>query len=104
LTPPSRFPSGLFGKLICAIRPAQASASQFGKKAGDVRFGSTIVTRERRLYYFVGAGEAIRYPVGIGRDGLTARMARYFEHLSVAPGLGFGGLRVGPAPLARPST
>jgi lipoprotein-anchoring transpeptidase ErfK/SrfK len=32
----------------------------------------TIVIRtgERRLYYFVGAGEAIRYPVGVGRAGM----------------------------------
>jgi lipoprotein-anchoring transpeptidase ErfK/SrfK len=32
----------------------------------------TIVIRtgERRLYYFVGAGEAIRYPVGVGRVGM----------------------------------
>jgi lipoprotein-anchoring transpeptidase ErfK/SrfK len=32
----------------------------------------TIVIRtgERRLYYVVGAGEAIRYPVGVGRAGM----------------------------------
>jgi len=35
-------------------------------------YAGTIVIRtgERRLYYFVGAGEAIRYPVGVGRAGM----------------------------------
>ena len=31
----------------------------------------TIVVRtaERRLYYVIGGGQAIRYPVGVGRAG-----------------------------------
>jgi len=29
-----------------------------------------ILTNEGRLYYFVGSGEAIRYPVGVGRAGM----------------------------------
>src|SRR3954471_20182741 len=28
-----------------------------------------VVTRERRLYYVLGHGQAIRYPVGVGRAG-----------------------------------
>ena len=30
-----------------------------------------ISTSERRLYYVLGAGEAIRYGVGVGREGFT---------------------------------
>jgi lipoprotein-anchoring transpeptidase ErfK/SrfK len=33
--------------------------------------GTIIVrTQERRLYYFLGNGRAIRYPVGVGRAGM----------------------------------
>jgi len=28
-----------------------------------------VVTRQRRLYYVIGNGQAIRYPVGVGRAG-----------------------------------
>jgi lipoprotein-anchoring transpeptidase ErfK/SrfK len=52
----------------------------------------TIVIRtgERRLYYFVGAGEAIRYPVGVGRAGMqwsgTASInGKYIEPAWSAP-------------------
>src|SRR5215204_3063081 len=36
-----------------------------GARAGTV----VVVTRQRRLYYVVGNGQAIRYPVGVGRAG-----------------------------------
>ena len=36
----------------------------------DVSPGTIIVrTSERRLYYVLGSGQAIRYPVGVGRAG-----------------------------------
>ena len=36
------------------------------------RPGTIIVnTRERRLYYLLGEGRAIRYGIGVGRDGFT---------------------------------
>ena len=37
---------------------------------GDVSAGTVVVrTSERRLYYVLGDGRAIRYPVGVGRAG-----------------------------------
>jgi lipoprotein-anchoring transpeptidase ErfK/SrfK len=37
---------------------------------GDVSAGTVVVrTSERRLYYVVGDGRAIRYPVGVGKAG-----------------------------------
>jgi len=50
--------------------PAQARGDVVSVK--DSYMPGTIVIRtgERRLYYFVGAGEAIRYPVGVGRAGM----------------------------------
>jgi len=53
-----------------ALGPAQAHSDIVSVK--DSYMPGTIVIRtgERRLYYFVGAGEAIRYPVGVGRAGM----------------------------------
>jgi lipoprotein-anchoring transpeptidase ErfK/SrfK len=37
---------------------------------GDYSAGTVVVkTNERRLYYVMGEGRAIRYPVGVGRAG-----------------------------------
>ena len=53
-----------------APAPAQAHGDRVSVK--DAYSAGTIVIRtgERRLYYFVGSGEAIRYPVGVGRAGM----------------------------------
>jgi lipoprotein-anchoring transpeptidase ErfK/SrfK len=38
--------------------------------AGDYKPGSIYInTAERRLYYIVGNGQALRYGIGVGRDG-----------------------------------
>jgi lipoprotein-anchoring transpeptidase ErfK/SrfK len=47
--------------------PRQVVAWQRGYKPGTV----VISTSERRLYYVLPGGEAIRYGVGVGRDGFT---------------------------------
>jgi lipoprotein-anchoring transpeptidase ErfK/SrfK len=38
-----------------------------GHSAGTV----VVKTKERRLYYVIGEGEAIRYPIGVGRAGMA---------------------------------
>jgi lipoprotein-anchoring transpeptidase ErfK/SrfK len=38
---------------------------------GDTSGTVVISTSERRLYYVLGGGEAIRYGVGVGREGFT---------------------------------
>src|SRR3974390_3713668 len=38
-----------------------------GYSAGTI----VVKTSERRLYYVLGEGEAIRYPVGVGRAGMA---------------------------------
>src|SRR6201982_3785947 len=70
--------------------PAQAHGDRVSVK--DSYLPGTIVIRtgERRLYYFVGAGEAIRYPVGVGRAGMqwsgTASInGKYIEPAWSAP-------------------
>ena len=48
--------------------PAKAShetVAAEGYEAGTI----VIHTHERRLYYYIGGGKALRYPVGVGRAG-----------------------------------
>src|SRR5579875_261392 len=47
--------------------PAEVVAWDHGYKPGTV----VISTSERRLYYVLPHGEAIRYGVGVGREGFT---------------------------------
>lgn len=54
------------------IRPElRRSEVAFG---GDYSAGTIVVnTPERRLYYVLGNGRAIRYGIGVGREGLALR-------------------------------
>src|SRR5580693_6031677 len=54
------------------LAPGQARAHGDIVSVKDSYMPGTIVirTNERRLYYYVGTGEAIRYPVGVGRAGM----------------------------------
>jgi lipoprotein-anchoring transpeptidase ErfK/SrfK len=57
---------GMFG-----ISPVSRSTVSFASKE---RPGTIIInTGERRLYYVLGDGRAIRYGIGVGRDGFTWR-------------------------------
>jgi lipoprotein-anchoring transpeptidase ErfK/SrfK len=52
-----------------APQPAQASGSTVSYN-GNYSAGTIVVnTHERRLYYITGGGQAIRYPVGVGKAG-----------------------------------
>jgi lipoprotein-anchoring transpeptidase ErfK/SrfK len=54
---------------IPALAPT-AAAREVVAFRDDVSPGTIIVhTKERRLYYVLGRGQAIRYPVGVGRVG-----------------------------------
>ena len=53
--------AGMFGA-------APVEAREMVHFRGDVSAGTIVVrTSERRLYYVIGDGRAIRYPVGVGR-------------------------------------
>jgi lipoprotein-anchoring transpeptidase ErfK/SrfK len=53
------------------LAPASSSAREIvpfnGFSAGTI----VIKTNERRLYYVLGDGKAIRYPVGVGKRGMA---------------------------------
>ena len=68
-----------------APAPAQAHGDRVSVK--DSYSAGTIVirTNERRLYYFVGAGEAIRYPVGVGRAGMQWAGSAYIDGKYIRP-------------------
>jgi lipoprotein-anchoring transpeptidase ErfK/SrfK len=60
------------GLLLAAswLAPAPAMAREFVHFAGYSAGTVVVKTSERRLYYVVGNGTAIRYPVGVGRAGM----------------------------------
>ena len=48
-----------------------ASAREIVAAPGGYSAGTVVIrTSERRLYYYLGDGQAIRYPVGVGRAGM----------------------------------
>ncbi len=54
-----------------AFAPSSAQAHDIVSVKDSYGPGTIVIrTSERRLYYFVGTGEAIRYPVGVGRAGM----------------------------------
>jgi lipoprotein-anchoring transpeptidase ErfK/SrfK len=54
--------------------------------AGAASPGTIVVrTSERRLYFVIGAGQALRYPVGVGRAGRQWAGASFIEGKHVRP-------------------
>src|SRR6516225_11146513 len=74
-----------------AFAPGSARAHDIVSVKDSYAPGTIVIrTGERRLYYIVGAGEAIRYPVGVGRAGMqwsgTASISsKYIEPAWSAP-------------------
>ena len=64
-----------------------AQAHGVGVSVKDSYLPGTIVIRtgERRLYYFTGSGEAIRYPVGVGRARMRWVRHRHIDGDSIEP-------------------
>src|ERR1700688_3815467 len=52
-----------------------------GYAAGTI----VIHTNERRLYYYLGDGTAVRYPVGVGRAGMQWAGTSYIDGKYVNP-------------------
>lgn len=80
--------------LAALLAPGQIVATNDAAQAREVvgirdaRFEpGTIVIRtgERRLYYVVAPGEAIRYTIAVGKAGKQWRGVKYVEELQVDP-------------------
>ena len=81
--------SGLLAAVVAAVALAPKAAEARGELV-TVRDGylpGTIVVRtgERALYYFVGPGEAIRYPVGVGRAGMQWSGTAFIDGKYIKP-------------------
>ncbi|MBI4276003.1 MAG: L,D-transpeptidase [Rhizobiales bacterium] len=65
--PEERFTGGAPGGRVFIPIPRVTVPHQSDQRAGTI----IINTRERRLYYILGSGFAVRYGIGVGRDGFT---------------------------------
>ena len=68
-----------------APRPAQAHGDLVIVRDSYLPGTIVIRTNERALYYFVGVGQAIRYPVGVGRAGMQWSGTAYIDGKYIKP-------------------
>jgi lipoprotein-anchoring transpeptidase ErfK/SrfK len=73
---------------VCALlAPAAASAREIVRFNGNYSSGTIVIkTNERRLYYVLGGGQAIRYPVGVGRRGMAWTGSAFIDGKYIKPG------------------
>lgn len=78
---------GLFAFVSAAIlSPASSSARDFVRFNGYSAGTIVIKTNERRLYYVISDGKAIRYPVGVGKRGMAWAGAAHIDGKYIKPG------------------
>jgi lipoprotein-anchoring transpeptidase ErfK/SrfK len=72
---------------LFALAPNAAQAHGELVTVRDSYLPGTIVihTNERALYYFVGPGQALRYPVGVGRLGMQWAGTAYIDGKYIRP-------------------
>ena len=77
------------GLIPAVIAVAFLSSQAFARETVRFNEGSagTIVikTNERRLYYVLGGGQAIRYPVGVGRAGKQWAGTSFIDGMRLRP-------------------
>jgi len=72
--------------VVTAASGAAANARQVVTFSSGYSPGTVIVkTHERSLYYVVGSGRAIRYPVGVGKAGKTWSGSAYIQGKYIRP-------------------
>ena len=73
---------------VCALlAPAAASAREIVRFNANYSAGTIVIkTNERRLYYVLGGGQAIRYPVGVGRRGMAWTGSAFIDGKYIKPG------------------
>ncbi len=72
----------------CALlAPTVASAREIVRFNGGYSAGTIVIkTNERRLYYVLGDGQAIRYPVGVGKRGMAWSGTAFIDGKYIKPG------------------
>jgi lipoprotein-anchoring transpeptidase ErfK/SrfK len=66
-------------------RTAQAHGDKVTMSESFMPGTIVVRTNERRLYYVIGGGEAIRYPVGVGRAGKQWSGTAYINGKYIKP-------------------
>jgi lipoprotein-anchoring transpeptidase ErfK/SrfK len=81
--------SAALAALLCflALVPnaAQARGDLVAVKEGYMPGTIVIRTNERALYYYVGVGQALRYPVGVGRLGMQWSGTSFIDGKYIRP-------------------
>jgi lipoprotein-anchoring transpeptidase ErfK/SrfK len=82
-----RFGSALFaGLAVWAAAAGEAGAREFIAFSLGYPAGTIIIKQsERRLYFMMGAGSAVRYPIAIGRSGKAWQGETFVEGKFVSP-------------------
>jgi lipoprotein-anchoring transpeptidase ErfK/SrfK len=72
---------------VFAFAPKDAHASGTAVNVAESYTPGTIVirTNQRALYYYVGVGQAIRYPVGVGRLGMQWSGTAFIDGKYIRP-------------------
>jgi lipoprotein-anchoring transpeptidase ErfK/SrfK len=69
-----------------AALPQPAQAREIVGFSGSYSSGTIVVkTNERALYYVLGNGKAVRYPVGVGRRGKQWSGTAYINGMQLKP-------------------
>jgi lipoprotein-anchoring transpeptidase ErfK/SrfK len=76
--------AGLLGFVLCTASKTEARevVSFNGYSQGTI----VIKTSQRRLYYVIGDGKAIRYPVGVGKRGMAWAGSAVIDGKYIRPG------------------
>jgi lipoprotein-anchoring transpeptidase ErfK/SrfK len=71
---------GVLSVLASTLPASQATAREVVPFSGGYSPGTIVVnTSQRRLYYVVDSGRAVRYPVGVGKPGKQWSGAAYID-------------------------
>src|SRR5262245_30037145 len=72
--------------VLAATMPQLAQAREIVGFSGAYSSGTVVVkTTERALYYVLGNGKAVRYPVGVGRIGKQWTGTAYISSKQLRP-------------------
>jgi lipoprotein-anchoring transpeptidase ErfK/SrfK len=74
--------------LLTAFAMSPAAACDIVPMSGYASGSIVIVTHARELYYMLGNGQAIRYPVGVGRAGMAWHGRAQIAEKSLRPAWG----------------
>lgn len=77
--------AALVGAFAVAPQPAQANGDIVTMRESFMPGTIVVRTSERRLYYVIGSGQAIRYPVGVGRAGMQWSGTSFIDGKYIRP-------------------